>query len=29
LNARIDEEIGDDDGRFLPIRNGAWYPTQT
>jgi hypothetical protein len=29
LNARIDEEIGDDDGRFLPIRNGAWYPMQT
>jgi arylsulfatase A-like enzyme len=28
LNGRIDEEVGVDDGRFLPIRNGAWYPPQ-
>jgi arylsulfatase A-like enzyme len=25
LNARIDEEVGVDDGRFLPMRNGKWY----
>ena len=25
LNARIDEEVGVDDGSFLPIRNGRWY----
>jgi hypothetical protein len=25
LNARIDEEVGVDDGSFLPIRNGKWY----
>jgi arylsulfatase A-like enzyme len=25
LNARIAEEVGDDDGSFLPIRNGKWY----
>ena len=28
LNGRIDEEVGVDNGRFLPIRNGAWYPAQ-
>jgi hypothetical protein len=28
LNGRIDEEVGVDDGRFLPIRNGAWHPPQ-
>ena len=28
LNARIDEEVGVDDGRFLPIKFGVWYPTQ-
>jgi arylsulfatase A-like enzyme len=25
LNARIAEEVGDDDGTFLPIRNGKWF----
>jgi hypothetical protein len=25
LNARIDEELGDDDGRFLPLIAGYWY----
>ena len=25
LNARIDEEVGSDDGSFLPIRDGKWY----
>ena len=25
LNARIAEEVGDDDGSFLPIRDGKWY----
>jgi arylsulfatase A-like enzyme len=25
LNARIAEEVGEDDGRFLPIRNGKWF----
>jgi arylsulfatase A-like enzyme len=25
LNTRIDEEVGVDDGSFLPIRNGRWY----
>ena len=25
LNARIDEEVGEDDGSFLPIRDGKWY----
>jgi hypothetical protein len=24
LNARLAEEVGVDDGRFLPIRNGKW-----
>lgn len=28
LNARIDEEVGVDDGSFLPIKFGVWYPTQ-
>lgn len=26
LNGRIDEEVGVDDGKFLPILNGYWYP---
>jgi arylsulfatase A-like enzyme len=25
MNQRIAEEVGIDDGRFLPIRNGQWY----
>ena len=25
LNERIAEEVGDDDGRFLPIRDGKWF----
>jgi arylsulfatase A-like enzyme len=25
LNARLDEEVGADDGSFLPIRNGKWH----
>lgn len=25
LNARIAEEVGDDDGSFLPIRDGKWF----
>jgi arylsulfatase A-like enzyme len=25
LNGRIDEEVGVDDGGFLPLRNRAWY----
>jgi hypothetical protein len=28
LNGRIDEEVGADDGRFLPILDGFWYPAQ-
>ena len=28
LNARIDEEVGDDDGRFLPLIHGHWYPAR-
>jgi arylsulfatase A-like enzyme len=28
LNGRIDEEVGVDDGRFLPLRNGFWYPAR-
>jgi len=29
LNGRIAEEVGDDDGSFLPLRDGKWYfPTQ-
>jgi hypothetical protein len=27
LNARIEEEVGIDDGKFLPILDGRWYPT--
>jgi arylsulfatase A-like enzyme len=26
LNARIDEEVGVDDGKFLPLRNAKWHP---
>jgi arylsulfatase A-like enzyme len=29
LNGRIDDEVGVDDGRFLPIKFGFWYPTQS
>jgi hypothetical protein len=25
LNERIAEEVGDDDGSFLPIRDGKWF----
>jgi len=25
LNARIAEEVGDDDGAFLPLRDGKWF----
>ena len=25
LNARIAEEVGNDDGSFLPIRDGKWF----
>jgi arylsulfatase A-like enzyme len=28
LNERIDEEVGVDDGSFLPIIDGVWYPRQ-
>jgi arylsulfatase A-like enzyme len=28
LNARIDEEVGVDDGSFLPLLDGRWYPTR-
>jgi len=28
LNARIDEEVGADDGKFLPLLDGHWYPTR-
>ena len=28
LNARIDEEVGVDDGKFLPLLDGRWYPTR-
>ncbi len=28
LNARIDEEVGDDNGRFLPLIAGYWYPAR-
>ncbi|MND07090.1 hypothetical protein D3C83_288710 [compost metagenome] len=24
-NRRIAEEVGEDDGRFLPIRDGRWH----
>jgi arylsulfatase A-like enzyme len=26
LNGRIEEEVGVDDGRFLPLRHGFWFP---
>ena len=25
LNGRIAEEVGDDNGHFIPIRNGKWF----
>jgi len=28
LNARIDEEVGDDNGKFLPLIAGRWYPAR-
>jgi len=28
LNARIDEEVGDDNSRFLPLIAGYWYPAK-
>ena len=28
LNARVDEEVGDDNGKFLPLRDGHWYPAR-
>ena len=28
LNARIDEEVGDDNGSFLPLIAGYWYPAR-
>src|SRR6516225_5681560 len=28
LNARIDEEVGVDDGRFLALIDGHWYPAR-
>jgi arylsulfatase A-like enzyme len=28
LNARIDEEVGDDNGNFLPLIAGYWYPAR-
>jgi hypothetical protein len=28
LNARIDEEVGDDNGEFLPLIAGYWYPAR-
>jgi arylsulfatase A-like enzyme len=28
LNARIDEEVGDDDGKFLALIDGRWYPAR-
>jgi arylsulfatase A-like enzyme len=28
LNARIDEEVGVDDGKFLPLLDGRWHPTR-
>ena len=28
LNARIDQEVGDDDGRFLALVDGHWYPAR-
>lgn len=28
LSARIDEEVGDDNGKFLPLIAGYWYPAR-
>jgi len=28
LNARIDEEVGDDNGKFLSLIDGYWYPAK-
>jgi hypothetical protein len=28
LNGRIDEEVGVDDGKFLPLFHGFWYPAR-
>jgi arylsulfatase A-like enzyme len=28
LNARIDEEVGVDDGKFLALKDGHWYPAR-
>jgi arylsulfatase A-like enzyme len=28
LNARIDEEVGDDNGKFLSLIDGHWYPAK-
>jgi hypothetical protein len=28
LNTRIDEEVGVDDGKFLPLLDGRWYPAR-
>lgn len=28
LNARIDEEVGDDNGKFLPLIDGYWFPAR-
>ena len=28
LNARVDEEVGDDNGKFLPLIAGHWYPAR-
>ena len=28
LNARIDEEVGVDDGGLMPLKFGVWYRTQ-
>jgi arylsulfatase A-like enzyme len=27
-NARIDGEVGEDDGKFLPLLDGLWYPAR-
>ena len=28
LNGRIDEEVGADDGKFLPVLYRFWYPAR-
>jgi hypothetical protein len=28
LNSRIDEEVGVDDGKFLSLSDGHWYPAR-